>query len=129
MTARPLVIGLTAVNFVFVLIVLAQDGPAARQSQSQESVLRAQAIELVDGNGQVRAQLNVQSGEAIFRLRDSTGAVRVKLGASQTGSGLLLLNHATEPGVHILAKRSGSSLTLKNTGGRRRLIKPPPPSG
>ena len=38
------------------------------------------------------------------------GTVRVKLGAGKDGSGLLLANDANEPGVHILAKDSGSSL-------------------
>ena len=39
-------------------------------------------------------------------------AIRVKLGASEEGSGLLLINHLTEPGVHILADQNGTSLTL-----------------
>jgi hypothetical protein len=48
-------------------------------------VLRAQRIELVD------------------RIRDLEGNIRVKLGASQSGSGLVLLNDRTEPGVQVLA--------------------------
>ena len=46
-----------------------------------------QAFELVDSNGQVRAQFDVEeSGEVVLRLRDETGAVRVKLGASEDGT-------------------------------------------
>ena len=52
------------------------------------------------------------NGEVVFRLRDEKGTVRVKMGASEEGSGLLLINHLTEPGVHILADQNGTSLTL-----------------
>jgi hypothetical protein len=48
----------------------------------------------------------------------------VKLGASEAGSGLVLLDGSTEPGVHILARRSGTSLTLVAKGGARRVIEP-----
>jgi hypothetical protein len=124
MRARLFVLGLTAVNVVVLLIVIAQDGPANGPAQPQ--VVRAQALELVDGRGQVRAQLNVEpSGEAVFRMRGESGAIRVKLGGSDRGSGLLLLNDATEPGAQILARRSGTSLLLRNRGNLRRVIKPP----
>jgi hypothetical protein len=73
----------------------------------------------------MRARLNVESsGEVIFRLLDQRGTIRVKLGASEDGSGLLLANDATEPGVHILAKAGGSSLRLANKDGRERVIIP-----
>ena len=39
----------------------------------------------------------------------------MKLGAGKDGSGLLLANDANEPGVHILAKDSGSSLPPQST--------------
>jgi hypothetical protein len=112
---------LTIVNAALVALALAQSGASA--TQAAPPVLRVRALELVDDHGLVRAQLNVESGgEVVFRLRDSTGAIRVKLGASEDGSGLVLLDEATEPGVHILAKRSGTSLTLAGKGGARRVI-------
>jgi hypothetical protein len=113
---------MTTIGVLLALSTLLHERPAA--AQAVPSVLRAQAIELVDGRGRVRAQLNVESnGEVVFRLRDSSGTIRVKLGASEDGSGLLLANEATEPGVHILAKRSGTSLTVKR-GERRHVIRP-----
>jgi hypothetical protein len=91
---------------------------------SDAGTLRATAIELVDEHGRVRAQLNVESnGEAVFRLRDSKGQVRVKLGADGEGSGLLLLDGATEPGIQMLAQSGGTSVTLTK-GGQRRVITP-----
>jgi hypothetical protein len=93
-------------------------------AQSASNVLRAEAIELVDQRGRVRAQLNVESsGEVVLRLRDSTGTIRVKLGASDDGSGLLLANEATEPGIHMLATRGRTSLTVQR-GERRQVINP-----
>lgn len=123
MRVQRLVLALTAVNVTLVLIVLVYGLSAARQTEG--SVLRAEEIELVDAQGQVRAQLNVESnGEAVFRLRDEQGTIRVKVGASEDGSGLLLLNESTEPGVQILAKSSGTSLTLIGTEGQQHVIRP-----
>jgi hypothetical protein len=87
--------------------------------------VRSQKIELVDERGQVRAQFIIEAnGEAVFRMRDSTGAVRVKLGASGEGSGLVLLNNATETGLQALANRDGTTLTLRNQNGHTRTIAP-----
>jgi hypothetical protein len=93
-------------------------------AQAVPSVLRTRALELVDDRGLVRAQLEVESsGEVVFRLRDATGTIRVKLGASEEGSGLVLLDEATEPGVHMLAKRAGTSVTVAK-GKQQHTIKP-----
>jgi len=98
----------------------------ARAEEGQiASVVRAHAIELVDARGRTRAQLTVEAdGEAVFRMRDDGGTVRVKLGASRDGSGLVLLNDRTEPGVHVLAKRAGTSLTLAAAGKEPRVLTP-----
>ena len=88
-------------------------------------VLRARVIELVDDRGVTRAQLKIESdGEAVFRMRDATGAIRVKLGASEKGSGLLLLNEKTEPGVQALARSEGASITLEQAGKDKRVLTP-----
>ena len=87
--------------------------------------MRARAFELVDNSGQVRYRLNVESdGEVVLRLLDQGGTIRVKLGAGRSGSGLVLLNDAAEPGVQVLAKAEGSSLKLVNKGGQERILVP-----
>lgn len=78
-------------------------------------ILRAGAIELVDKGGQVRAQIDLQGDDVVLRLRDADGAIRVKLAASQSGSGLLLLDESTEPGVHMIAKEE-STIALRRGG-------------
>lgn len=123
MKIQLLAITFTVINLVLLLFVLAQ--AESTTAQSVIPVLRAQAIELVDDQGQVRAQLNVESnGEAVFRLRDATGAIRVKLGAAEDGSGLLLIDESTEPGVHILVKPTGATLTLTGKDGQQQVLKP-----
>jgi hypothetical protein len=111
------------INLILLLATLAQ--ARAIGAQSPSPVLRGRVLELVDARGLMRARLNVESnGEVVFRLLDQQGRIRVKLGASEDGSGLVLTNDATEPGVHILAKVAGSSLRLANKDGRERVITP-----
>ncbi len=122
MGSNRLVIALMGMNMVLATALLVQ-GPYA--SAKSPETLRARAIELVDERGRVRAQLNIEpDGETVFRLRDSTGEIRVKIGASADGSGLLLLDGSTEPGIHMLAGSSGTSVTLTSKGGQPRVIAP-----
>ena len=123
MKIKRITIAITVFNLVLLIFAIARsEAPAA---QTVPEVLRVRAIELVDDNGQVRAQLNVESdGEVVFRLRDAKGTIRVKLGASEDGSGLVLLDDATEPGVHMLTNRDGTSLTLTGKGGAQQVIEP-----
>ena len=89
------------------------------------AVLRARMFELVDDHGQVRANLKVEpDGEAVFRLRDAMGTIRVKIGASEDGSGLLLLDDRTEPAVHMVGHHTGTTVTLSEKGKEKRIIKP-----
>jgi hypothetical protein len=123
MRIQSIALGLTTVNLGLFLTTLAQARPSGAQAPTP--VLRARMFELVDERGRVRARLNIESGgEAVLRLVDQKGTIRVKLGAAEDGSGLLLANDATEPGVHILAKAAGSSLKLANKDGRERVIVP-----
>jgi hypothetical protein len=113
---------LSIIGILLALTILLRERPAG--AQTVPDVLRAQAIELVDPRGRVRAQLNVESsGEVVFRLTDSTGTIRVKLGASEEGSGLLLANEATEPGVHLLATRNRTFVMVRR-GERSQVITP-----
>jgi hypothetical protein len=122
MRIPPRAVALIGIGLLLAVVVLLRERPA--QAEAVPDVLRAQAIELVDSRGRVRAQLNVSpDGEAVFRLRDANGVIRIKLGADEAGSGLLLANERTEPGVHILATRTRTSLTLQR-GAQRRVLRP-----
>lgn len=88
-------------------------------------VLRAQLIELVDKQGQARAQLFLgEDGGGNLRLREGSGEIRVKLGATKQGGGLLVTDGATEPAIWALADGSGTTLKLAQKGKQERIIRP-----
>jgi hypothetical protein len=123
MTTNRCALVLTVVNLVLLLALVAEHTTAT--AQEVPDVLRARAWELVDQRGQSRATMTVSpDGEAVLRLRDSTGTIRVKLGADEHGSGLVLLNGSTELGAQLFAGRDGSRLTLTNPDGRQQIIRP-----
>ena len=114
-----LIIAVTVVNCAAAAIVLTQLSTAPAQATAPAApapVIRTERIELVDKAGQVRGQFFVEeNGEAVFRMRDQQGQIRVKLGASERGAGLVLMDDRTEPGVQI---RAGTSALTRqrNTG-------------
>ena len=114
---------LAAICLLSLVGVLLIDRPAGAKRERVPSVLRARAIELVDRHGRDRMQIKLErGGEVVFRLRDQSGAVRVKLGAGRTGSGLLLLNEATEPGIQLLAGAERTSVSLQRGTERNELV-------
>ena len=115
MNKNILIFGLIAIIFLIT--------QSKQADQSIPAVLKAQRIELVDGNGKVRASLKVEDGtETVFRLMDEDGTIRVKLGASRDGSGLVLLNDSTNVGIHALAKRDGTFLKIEEDGREKKLV-------
>ena len=116
------IVSLVALNVVVLLCVAAT--PKPDRQKDVQSLVRARAIELVDDKGRIRASLGVEkNGEAVFRMRDVDQTIRIKLGASRDGSALLLLDDSTNPGMHVLA-RHGTTLTLLNPDGRKRVVTP-----
>jgi hypothetical protein len=118
---------LTFGNFGLLLIalflLLPDSTPAV--AKGVMPALRTRSLEIVDEGGEVRAQISVEpSGEVLLRLRDQEGTIRVKLGATQDGSGLVLLNDATEVGAHMLAQSTGTTLTLTTKDGEEEVIAP-----
>ena len=123
MTLQRITTALAVVNTLVLVGVLSQR--SAVSAQNLPDVVRARTWELVDGRGQTRASMEVApGGDVVLRLRDRTGTIRVKLSAGENGSGLLLLDNSTEPGVQLDAGASGSSLKLTNRNGRQNVIEP-----
>ena len=113
---------LIVINAVLLFCIGAQSKRDAQQDV--QSIVRARAIELVDDRGRVRASLNVaENGEAVFRLRDENEVIRLKLGASEQGSALLLLDNSTNPALHVLA-RTKTTMTVKDKDGQMREFAP-----
>jgi hypothetical protein len=122
--ARLPLIGLTLVNVAAAaIVVVGVTTSHAQAAPEPRDTVRTQSIELVDARGQVRGQFFVEeSGEAVFRMRDEKGQIRVKLGASERGSGFILMDDRTEPGVQMLSGVSAltnqrdTQVTLRDGG-------------
>ena len=93
---------------------------AANPPRDKFDKISMREFELVDQNGKQRALIKVEEdGEVVFRLKDAAGSIRVKLGAGSNGSGMVLLDENTNPGVHMLAKKSGSTITVLSKDGKK----------
>ena len=117
-----------------VILLLAAQGlrpvpRTAAASGADESpaptVLRAEEIQLIDKQGKVVAQLHVgEDGGGNLRLRSGEGLVRVKLGASADGSGLVLFDKRAEPAVWLASRNDSTSATLAQQGKEKRVLTP-----
>ncbi|GEM_PF-1691224 len=102
--------------------------PVSAQAQTKEqvpAVVRAEAFELVNKQGQVVAQLYTgEDGGGNIRLREATGTIRVKLGATKDGAGLLLVDKDVEPAIWLNVKNHQTTLTLAEKGKEKKILKP-----
>ncbi|HEY4654022.1 MAG TPA: hypothetical protein VIH22_05890 [Cyclobacteriaceae bacterium] len=94
-------------------------GSGAQQDTFDKISVRE--FELVDDQGKQRVSIKVESeGEVVFRLRDKNETIRIKIGADEEGSGFVLLDENTNPGIHALVKKDGTSFTVMDKDGRKR---------
>ena len=133
MNVQRLALVLTVVNFMLMILLLTVGQARSTTAQTVTPILRARALELVDERNMVRVRLNVKESE--LNLFDKNGIIRVKLGAGEDGSGLVLSEGGTDASrgyVQIIARQTGlseripttTSITLKASDGRRRVITP-----
>ena len=133
MKAQPLIVALTCVNVAAVSLTLLLPRQIAA-ARDLPPVLRAQALEIVDNHGRVRAEIKVVPAqpdlkmgdetvdypEAVqFRLISSQGAPNVKLIATEDGSGQVLGGQSSY--VQILARGSDPSMKILNKDGRQQV--------
>lgn len=135
MNTQRLAAVLTLINLLLLAFVLAGVRPAIPEGIAP--VLSGRALEIVDDQGKVRAQLIVvpttvmPDGQrypetTLFRLIDTNGRPNVKIGASEDGAGMSLSGNAADQsewsGVQILAQGMNNSLKLRNRDGSEKLI-------
>ena len=114
MKTKYIVIALVA-NFVLLIFF------AGLPNNDRFDKITVKEFEMVDANGKQRASIKVEpNGEVVFRLKDKQGTIRVKLGASEEGSALVLLDNHTDPGIHAMAKRDTSVISITEKGKRRK---------
>lgn len=114
---KPLSFSGTLPAGILVIILLI----ATKPYQTSFDKITVREFEMVDENGKKRASIKIEpDGEVVFRLMDKTGTIRVKMGAGEDGSGLVLLDNQTNPRVHALAKKTSKSLTITDADGKKR---------
>jgi hypothetical protein len=134
MKTQQLAITLTVANLSVLLIVLFFSLTSFKSDVAP--ILRAQAFELIDKNGKVRAEIKVLPAEptlkmpdgtvgypetVLFRLVDSGGGPNVKISATEDGAGLVLGGEAGY--VQILSRTAEPTIKLANKKGKEQLIK------
>ena len=133
--SRTLVV-LTMLNLVVcVLSISVQLRPAFADGAAP--VLRGRALQIVDGQGRVRASIDVHPGTTpsggeehgetvLLRLITERGRPSVKIGASEPASGLSLAGPTGTSDTYVVlqAKGTSSSLKLRNEDQRERVVEP-----
>ena len=126
---------LTAVNLILLALGVAQLRPAIAQEVAP--VLRARALEIVDDQGRVRAEIKLLPAQPTLRMPDGTTgypeAVQLRLISSQNnpnvklvttedGSGLVLGGERGH--TQLLSRRADPFIKIVTGDGRERTVKP-----
>lgn len=126
---------LTAVNLILLAFGVAQLRPAV--AEEVPPVLRARALEIVDDQGRVRAEIKVLPAQPTLRMPDGTTgypeAVQLRLISSQNnpnvklvttedGSGLVLGGERGH--TQLLSRRADPFIKIVTGDGRERTVKP-----
>ena len=129
-------IGLTIVNLALLLFTLMQQVRPAL-AEGPAPVLRASGLEIVDGQGRVRASIKVlpagksEGGEAypetvLLRLITERGRPSVKISATEEASGVTFAGPTNTRDTYVILQSKGevSSLKLRSEGGQEQVLKP-----
>ncbi|PYS59248.1 MAG: hypothetical protein DMF76_16930 [Acidobacteria bacterium] len=132
MKIQRIAIGLTVVNLLLLLFLLAQIHRTT--AQDVVPVLRGRALEIVDGQGRVRAEILVHGPERVggklypetvlFRMADQNRRPVVKFTAAENGSALGLFDDS-QGRVQLNAESdTGNFVKVVNKDGREQVLKP-----
>ena len=142
MKTQRLLIALTLVNLALLAGTLvtttrAAVAQSAQSAQGAVPVLRGRALEIVDGEGRVRASIRVLPAETsargdalketvLLRLITERGRPSVKIGASEETAGLSFAGPTGTSDTYVIlqAKGTASSLKLRNEDGREQVVRP-----
>ncbi len=132
MKTQRFAIALTLINLALLTFLVAQNRKA--EAQNVAPVLRGRALEIVDDQGRIRAQILVHGPEKVgeklypetvlFRMTDPKSGPVVKLTASEKGAALGLSDDS-QGGVQLYARGDkGSFLKVVSSEGKEQVIKP-----
>lgn len=136
MKTQRLLIIVTAVNLALLCYQVLQPRLAVASTLNSPGVLRGSGLEIVDDRGRIRASIAVVPEDpkviwkgkpypetTLLRLMSPDGRPNVKLGASRSGSALVIAGEADPTYIQVLAEGGESTLKLVNKNGEQ-LIKP-----
>ena len=134
MKLSRLLVVLTAVNLAILLFAAVRVLP---EIDEVAPVLRGRALQIVDEQGHVRASISVMPAQAqpngetypetvLLRLITERGRPSVKISASEETAGATFAGPTDTTNTYTIlqAKRTASSLRLKDEDGGETLIKP-----
>ena len=139
MKSGRLTFGLTLLNAVLLVGLIASHVRSASANQAIAAVLRGRALEIVDEEGRVRARILVHGpetvngqlypGAVLLQMGDPRGEPGVKLTASETGAALGLSNGHRLPdgrsgGIQLYARDTASFMRVVDSQGRERVLRP-----
>jgi hypothetical protein len=135
LSLSPFLIGITAVNLAAMLLTMLHLRSVV--SEDVAPVLRGRGLQIVDERGQVRASISVLPAQAqangetspemvLLRLITEQGRPSVKISAAEEAAGVMVAGPSNTRNTYAVlqAKRTASSLTLKDEDGGQRLIEP-----
>jgi hypothetical protein len=128
-------LGLTVLNLVLLAVLVSTKAATAFGSQQELPVLRGRALEIVDNQGRLRANILVHGPETVngvtypetvlFRLIDPNGGPLVKLTVARNGSALGLSDGLSgDGGVQLYARDTASFVRVVNRSGRIQMLRP-----
>lgn len=127
---------LTVVNLGVLVFTLADRKVVEARSDTPQ-VVRARALEIVDGQGRLRATIGVMPVDAtpgsqpfpetvLFRLITERGRPAIKVSASEEGSGFMAAGPTGTQNTYITlgSKGTTASIRMKNEGGAEQTLAP-----
>lgn len=129
-------LGLTLLNLVLLVVLILGNASTALGRQSDAQILRGRALEIVDGQGRIRANILVHGPETVngitypetvlLRLADPKGGPVVKLTAAANGAALGLSDGIPggNGGVQLYARDTSSFVRVVDRTGRSQVFKP-----
>ena len=128
-------LGLSILNLVLLAGLVSSQAATAFGSQQELPVLRGRALEIVDNQGRLRANILVHGPETVngvtypetvlFRLIDPNGGPLVKLTVARNGSALGLSDGLSgDGGVQLYARDTASFVRIVNRSGRIQMLRP-----
>jgi hypothetical protein len=129
-------LGLTLLNLVLLAGLISSEARTAFAKSQQLPVLRGRALEIVDSQGRMRAQILVSGPQVmngvtypetvLFRMIDSNGGPLVKLAVASNGSALGLSDGVSggNGGVQLYARDTASLVRVVDKAGRTQMMRP-----